>query len=126
MDSAGNKLTTKRHNVKAVLEDLLARCMALDYTLPVTNALLDDVFEDVNTAAGDAFNYDDVRLAIGRVLCNWLGLDGDHERVLCDSFRGQHLSRECIAEIRSHLDVIEQVLDEEDKAKNAPTDQKSH
>lgn len=70
-----DKLTTKRHNVKAVLEDLLTRCMASDYTLPVTNALLDDVFEDVNTAADNAFNYDDVRLAIGRVLCRRLEVE---------------------------------------------------
>lgn len=69
------KLTAKRHNVRAVLEDLLTRCMSEDYSHSVADALEDEVFEDVCVSAAEAFNYDDVRLAIGRVLCRRFGLD---------------------------------------------------
>ena len=71
MDTA---LTGKRHNVRAVLEDLLSRCMSEDYAHGVADALEDEVFEDVCVSASEAFNYDDVRLAIGRALCRRLDL----------------------------------------------------
>ena len=46
-----------------------------DYLRGIADEILDDVNEDVRCSADEDYNEDDIRLAIGRVLCNRLGIE---------------------------------------------------
>lgn len=54
-----------------------------DYWPGICRAILNDVVKDVRECAdNDAWNEDDVRLAVGRVLCARLGIDKDGEPIV--------------------------------------------
>ena len=57
------------------LETFLRMAMSDDYSGCVAEAIVDDVIEDVECCADENYNEDDVRLAIGRVLCEKLGIE---------------------------------------------------
>lgn len=46
-----------------------------DYTGRITDAIIDDVVEDVELCADNDYTPDDVRLAVGRALCGRLGIE---------------------------------------------------
>ena len=46
-----------------------------DYLREIADGILDDVNEDVRCSADKDYNEDDIRLAIGRVLCDRLGIE---------------------------------------------------
>lgn len=47
-----------------------------DYIRPIVESLVDDIAQDIyETADCEEWNYDDIRLAFGRVLCKKLGIE---------------------------------------------------
>lgn len=55
------------------IRDMLRKSISDDYVDNILDEIIDDVVEDVECCADENWNEDDVRLAIGRVLCNRLG-----------------------------------------------------
>lgn len=62
-------------DIESEMYRLLAMSIASDYVRSIVDTLIDDVTEDVLTAADTLWNEDDVRLAIGRVLIERLGIE---------------------------------------------------
>lgn len=52
------------------VRDMLCKSISDDYVDIILDEIIDDVVEDVECCADENWNEDDVRLAIGRVLCN--------------------------------------------------------
>lgn len=46
-----------------------------DYVREIAHEILDDVNEDIRCSADEDYNEDDIRLAVGRVLCDRLGIE---------------------------------------------------
>ena len=46
-----------------------------DYVQLVADSILDDVAADIAAAADEDYNSDDVRMAVGRVLCKRLNVE---------------------------------------------------
>lgn len=57
------------------IEELLTYSCTKEYSRKIANHILADVLEDIKTSAGEEYNEDDIRLAIGRVLMNKLGME---------------------------------------------------
>ena len=55
------------------VHDMLCESVSNDYVDNILDEIIDDVVDDVECCADENWNEDDVRLAIGRVLCNRLG-----------------------------------------------------
>ena len=54
---------------------ILGKSISEDYVRYIYTAISGDLIEDVETSADENYSIDDIRLAIGRVLCNRLGID---------------------------------------------------
>lgn len=64
------------NDVREFMLSLLKKSISDDYVVYIADNILDDVVEDVKeTADRTEWNEDDVRLAIGRVLIDKLGID---------------------------------------------------
>lgn len=61
--------------IKYIANDLLFYTMTSNYSKVILENILPDIIEDVAVSASPNWNTDDVRLAIGRILCKKLGLD---------------------------------------------------
>ena len=58
------------------MECELLKVMSDDYIRDIVDSIIDDVVRDVEECADlDSWNYDDVKLAIGRVLKSRLGIE---------------------------------------------------
>ena len=57
-----------------ILELFLRQSISSDYTRSIAESILEDVKEDIECSADEDFNEDDIRLAIGRVLMDRLGI----------------------------------------------------
>ena len=69
--------TSKDYLVELIgaYEDSLLGGISRDYSKSIAEAIADDVARDVHeTADHEDWNIDDVRLAVGRVLCKRLGI----------------------------------------------------
>lgn len=66
-------------DVRSIFDDLVWNSVGKDATKKVADFLWDDVFQDVKECSGFPrnLNYDDVRLAFGRVLIKRLGVEND-------------------------------------------------
>lgn len=58
-----------------VVENMLRKSISDDYVGSITTMIIDDIIDDIETSADDNYNTDDVKLAIGRVLMNRLGIE---------------------------------------------------
>ena len=54
---------------------LLGKSISEDYVRYIFTAISGDLIEDVETHADGNYSIADIRLAIGRVLCNRLGIE---------------------------------------------------
>jgi len=54
---------------------LLDEGIASDYIEKIVDKILDDVAEDIDNCADKDYSVDDIRLAIGRILIEKLGID---------------------------------------------------
>lgn len=62
--------------VKNISKNLLSKCISDDYVERILDKIIYDIFYDIIICADlDNFNEDDVRLAIGRTLCDKLGIE---------------------------------------------------
>ncbi len=68
--------TKKEHNMRVVLRETLSGIMDEDTALVISNAIETDVFHEVmvNGRYADKFSEDEIRHALGKVLCARLGL----------------------------------------------------
>jgi hypothetical protein len=65
---------TKKEMVQYVAFHLLSKSISDDYVSELTDAIAEDVYQDVDeTADPEEWNEDDVRLALGRVLLRKCG-----------------------------------------------------
>lgn len=62
-------------DIAAEMYRLLIMSISSDYVRSIVDNLIDDVTEDVAATADVQWNEDDVRLAIGRVLIQKLGIE---------------------------------------------------
>lgn len=53
---------------------MLSKSIATEYAQYISEEISDEVRQDVETSADKDFNEDDLRLAIGRVLCEKLNI----------------------------------------------------
>ena len=66
----------KKAAVATIIEMSLKDAVSYDYAKAIEEAIVDDVLADVNECADKReWNSDDVKLAIGRVLCKRLGIE---------------------------------------------------
>lgn len=57
------------------LEDMFRKCVSSDYTGDIIDNIIDDVIEDVELTADEEWNEDDIKLAVGRVICDRLNIE---------------------------------------------------
>ena len=64
-------------DVRAIFNDVVWTAIGRDASMKLSDLLWPDVFRDVKECSGfpQNLNYDDVRLAFGRVLCKRLGVE---------------------------------------------------
>ena len=55
--------------------NLLGETISKDYVRYIYTEISGDLIEDVETSADENYSIDDIRLAIGRVLCKRLGVE---------------------------------------------------
>lgn len=55
--------------------NILGKSISEDYVRYIYTAISGDLIEDVETSADENYSIDDIRFAIGRVLCNRLGIE---------------------------------------------------
>ena len=55
--------------------NILGKSINEDYVRYIFTAISGDLIEDVETSVDENYSIDDIRLAIGRVLCNRLGIE---------------------------------------------------
>lgn len=66
----------KNYNLfKTVCMDILRESISDDYVAYIYTAISGDLIDDVEATSDDGYNNDDIRFAIGRVLCNRLGIE---------------------------------------------------
>lgn len=67
----------EKADIRQVAKWMLGKAISTEYLDPILDLIMDDVFEDVQTFA-DPVQWDeyDIKLAIGKVLRNKLGIDG--------------------------------------------------
>jgi len=66
---------TEKMRLREHMIILLDGSISDDYIGRIIDNILDDVAEDIDTTADKNYNNDDVRLAIGRILIEKLGID---------------------------------------------------
>ena len=79
MDKVYSGLNVDRESLIREIESMngYAGVISLDYLRKIVPEIADDVAEDIYVSADlDTWSDDDIRLAVGRVLCNRLGLVG--------------------------------------------------
>lgn len=66
-------------DVRAIFNDIVWTAVGRDVSMKLSDLLWPDVFQDVKECSGfpKNLNYDDVRLAFGRVLCKRLGVENE-------------------------------------------------
>lgn len=64
----------ENEKLRAMLRDVLRRAVADDYVGQLVDAIADEVREDLVAAADPVYSVGDVRLAVGRVLLDRLGV----------------------------------------------------
>ena len=57
------------------LDTMLRKCISTDYVGNIIDEIIDDVIEDVELTADKEWNEDDIKLAVGRVICDRLGIE---------------------------------------------------
>lgn len=62
-----------RTRFRMFVRDMLCKSVSDDYVDIILNEIIDYVIENVERYSDENWNEDDVRLAIGEVLCNRLG-----------------------------------------------------
>ena len=72
---SSTKEAKNREKIEYQLRVFLDDAMGQDYSVQIFDLFKDEVVEDVNTSADEEWSLDDVKLAIGRVLCKKLGLE---------------------------------------------------
>lgn len=60
--------------MQGVVFFMLSKSIATEYAQYISEEISDEVRQDVETSADKDFNEDDLRLAIGRVLCEKLNI----------------------------------------------------
>ena len=55
--------------------NILGKSISEDYVRYIYTAISGDLIEDVETSADENYSIDDIRFAIGRGLCNRLGIE---------------------------------------------------
>jgi hypothetical protein len=60
--------------MQGVIFLMLSKSIATEYAQYISEEISDEVRQDVETSADKDFNEDDLRLAIGRVLCEKLNI----------------------------------------------------
>lgn len=58
-----------------IVENMLRKSISDDYVNDITMKILPDVIDDVECCADEDYNEDDIKLAIGRVLCDKMGIE---------------------------------------------------
>lgn len=58
-----------------IVEDVLRCSIGDDYVSYVWTLFGGDIIEDVESCADEDYNEDDIRMAIGRVICRRLGIE---------------------------------------------------
>lgn len=70
------KINMKKAGVSCIVKRNLSKGISDDYLSDIVNAIIDDVVRDVDECADSKnWNEDDVKLAVGRVLCERLGIE---------------------------------------------------
>lgn len=68
-------MTIKNYNhFKELTRNILKSSVSDEYAGWIMNNIIGDVMEDVEVCADENYNEDDIRLAIGRVLCDRFGI----------------------------------------------------
>ena len=62
----------EKQSLRSYLVLALQFAVGNDYVHLVADSILDDVAADIEAAADEDYNSDDVRMAVGRVLCSRL------------------------------------------------------
>lgn len=73
-------MASSEDDVRAVFNHIMCDAVGWDAYDKIACLLWDDVLQDVKECSEfpDKFNDDDVRMALGRVLCRRLGVDYDN------------------------------------------------
>ena len=66
---------SEKDDLKDLLREMLGQAVADDYVRQLVDAIADEVREDLVAAADPVYSVGDVRLAIGRVLLDRLGVE---------------------------------------------------
>ena len=64
-----------KDDINQLIYDLIKVAVTRDYAMYITEEIIDDVLRDVTECADADYSDDDVRYAIGRVLCEKLGIE---------------------------------------------------
>ena len=65
----------EKQSLRSYLVSALQFTVGNDYVQLVADSILDDVAADIAAAADEDYNSDDVRMAVGRVLCKRLNVE---------------------------------------------------
>ena len=65
----------EKQSLRSYLVSALQFAVGNDYVQLVADSILDDVAADIAVAADEDYNSDDVRMAVGRVLCKRLNAE---------------------------------------------------
>lgn len=62
--------------IKNISKNLLSKCISNDYVERILDKIIYDIWYDITICTDlDNFNEDDIKLAIGRTLCDKLGIE---------------------------------------------------
>lgn len=75
MDSEINTNDLMLYEIRKFMTNTLGKAISDDYIDYIINEILNDVIDNVNATADEEYSDDDVRLAIGRVLMDRLGIE---------------------------------------------------
>jgi hypothetical protein len=115
-----SRLTVKRGNLRAAIENLLSKSVCAPQALLITGAVSDDILQCAEENDDGNIDQDEIRLRLGLVLCEKLGIksdtpaDEDQDKFVMDFLRGRRLSSVCIADIRALLAGLEQLYKQEE------------
>ena len=65
----------EKQSLRSYLVSALQFAVGNDYVHLIADSILDDVAADIEAAADEDYNSDDVRMAVGRVLCSRLKVE---------------------------------------------------